>query len=251
MILRMRSTPTPAGEPDLLGLDNVRLDLPLAGAPSRILAAFVDHFLLFLVQVATSFGGAALAALLEIDGGWAVGLVILLFFLLQWGYFAGFEIALAGRTPGKMLMGLRAVSTLGGRPSASAFLIRNFLRNFDLVIGVPLMFIDRRHRRLGDLVAGTLVVHHRPERAEEEAVTFRHPDDWNAREVAVVESFLRRAEFLESDRAQDMAERLLVWALRRSPELSAAEGPESGPGSEEGSLPTALDRLRRLFWAGA
>lgn len=246
MIPRMRSTPNPAGEPDLLGLDNVRLDLPLAGVPSRALAAFVDHFLLFLVQIAATFGGAALAALLEIDGGWAVGLVILLFFLLQWGYFAAFEIALAGRTPGKILVGLRTVSTLGGRPSASAFLLRNFLRNFDLVIGVPLMFIDRRYRRLGDLVAGTLVVHHRPERADEEGMTFQHPDDWNAREVAVMEAFLRRSAFLESDRAEDMAARLLAWALRRSPELAPTEV-ESGPGTPG----DALARLRQLFWVGA
>lgn len=249
MIHRMRSTPNPAGEPDLLGLDNVRLDLPLAGVPSRILAAFVDHFLLFIVQIAVSFGGVALAALLEIDGGWAVGLVILLFFLIQWGYFACFEIALAGRTPGKMLVGLRTVSALGGRPSASAFLIRNFLRNFDLIIGVPLMFFDRRYRRLGDLVAGTLVVHHREEKAEEEeAAAFRHPEDWSAREVAVMESFLRRAEHLESDRAEDMARRLLEWALRRSPEL-AGEGEDPGPAGVEPSV--ALSRLQQLFRAGA
>jgi hypothetical protein len=66
---------------------------------------------------------------------------------------------------------------------------------------------DPRARRLGDRLAGTLVVHER-ERAAEVLVT-RVPAGWSAREVAVVESLLRRAGTLEQGRAARLAEDLL------------------------------------------
>ncbi|MCP3956843.1 MAG: RDD family protein [bacterium] len=194
----------------ILGLDNVRLDLPLANLGSRTLAASLDHFLLFLLQAIWIVASLTVMSAVGLAGGWVVGLVVLGFFLLQWGYFAAFEIALAGQTPGKVAVGLRVVSTRGGRTTAAAILIRNFIRTIDLLVGVPIMAIDRRARRLGDLVAGTLVVHHR-EDTREEALLGRHPAGWGAREVSVVESFLRRVELMDAAASERLADQLLRW----------------------------------------
>lgn len=203
----------------IYGLDNVRLELPLAGIGSRTLAAAIDHALLVLLQVVWLFGGTAFLGLLGLDlGGWGFGLLVAGLFLLQWGYFAIFEIALSGQTPGKLAVGLRVVSYRGGRTTATALLVRNFLRSFDLFIGLPLMAVDRRARRLGDLVAGTLVVHRR-EAARDELRLGRYPAGWGAREVAVVEGFLRRARYMERSRAQGLADQILEWIVRREPEF--------------------------------
>lgn len=202
---------------EILGLDNVRLDLPLAGIGSRLLAATLDYFLLFLVQLVFIIGAGTLLAMLDL-GGWAMALVIIGIFLIQWGYFAFLEILTEGSTPGKRLLGVRVVSRFGGRASVLALLIRNLVRTIDVLVGLPLILFEGRRRRLGDMVAGTLVVHQRQEHdieAESRSAVERHPESWGAREVAVVESFLRRADRLEAGRAESMANQLLAWIERR------------------------------------
>jgi hypothetical protein len=87
----------------------------------------------------------------------------LLSFAALWGYYLAFELVWAGQTPGKRLLGLRAVRE-GGRPiTASASAVRNLVRMVDFLpfgygLGALVMFADPRSRRLGDLAAGTLVV---------------------------------------------------------------------------------------------
>ncbi len=211
------SSPTDSS-PRILGLDNVRLDLPLAGIGSRTLAAIIDHFLLFLLQAVWVTSGLVLMPRLGLPTGWVFATLTLGYFLLQWSFFAAFEIAMGGRTPGKLAVGLRVVSRHGGQSTKAAILVRNFLRALDLLVGIPLMAIDRQSRRLGDLVAGTLVVHHRDEGAT--AIQLgRHPMGWGAREVSVLEAFLNRAENLENAAADDLASRLLSWIATTEPEF--------------------------------
>lgn len=72
--------------------------------------------------------------------------------------------ALAGRTIGKILLGLRVVRTDGGTPDSSALLIRNFLRVVDLgLLGIPLVFVpfSPLRQRIGDVAAGTVVIRDR------------------------------------------------------------------------------------------
>ncbi len=211
--LQHESAPSDAA---VLGIDNVRLELPIAGLGSRTLAAAIDHFLLFLLQALWLAAGMVLLPQVGMSVGWVFGILTLGIFALQWSYFAAFEIILSGQTPGKLAVGLRVVSNVGGRTTPAAILIRNFIRTFDILVGIPVMAIDRRARRLGDFIAGTLVVHHREDRREHAQVG-RHPDGWGARDVAVVESFLRRAELMDRESAQGMADRLLRWIEATEP----------------------------------
>lgn len=210
----------------ILGLDNIRLDLPVAGLGSRSLAAFLDYLILVAVGLLWSLFVAFLVSRLSP----ALAAVLLLggLFLLQWGYFAGLEIAMGGRTPGKLALRLRVVTAEGGTPGVAAFLIRNMVRVFDLVIGVVLMAIDPLSRRLGDRLAGTLVVHDR--RPETGPVLGRVPPGWSPRELAVVETFLARAGTLEDTALSwEMADRILDRIRRDAPELLAGLDPRADP----------------------
>jgi uncharacterized RDD family membrane protein YckC len=199
----------------VLGLDNIALELPLAGLGSRLLAAMVDYSVLALVALVYAVvGGMGMAALPGMSTGLKVGLFILGFFLLHWGYFIVFEIATAGRTPGKRAVRLRVVGREGGTPSAMAFVVRNLLRAFDILVGVLLVALDAQGRRLGDRLAGTLVVHERPQ--GQELSLGRIPPGWGAKEVAVVEAFLARAE-LGAEPTLRLGARLIALVERDAP----------------------------------
>jgi uncharacterized RDD family membrane protein YckC len=228
-----------AGEPEsatILALDNVPLDLPIAGAGSRSLAAFLDYLIVGVLSMLWVFAGILLASLTKIGGGWAFGLVILGLFVIDYGYFAGAEVATGGRTFGKWALGLMVVTRSGGRPGTPALLIRNAVRTIDILTGVPLMATDPLSRRLGDRLAGTLVVH-TVRSGGAEILLKRIPRGWGGREVAVAESFLRRIPDLEPERAERMARQLLSLIERDDPELLAG-------------LPTGMDpiwTLRRVL----
>jgi len=213
------------GRESILGLDNIRLDLPIAGVGSRSLAAFLDYLGLALLSLLWIFFCAFFLARLSDT----LGIVILVggLFLLDWGYFAGQEIATHGRTLGKRAMQLRVVTAEGGTPGPGALLIRNLVRTLDILVGVVLMAVDPLSRRLGDRLAGTLVVHDQP--LEAGPVLGRVPPGWKARELAVVESFLARAETLEPALRRQMAERILAAVRRDAPELLADAMPGADP----------------------
>lgn len=210
------------GDAAILGLDNVRLELPLAGIGSRTLAALLDYLMLTFLMILWLLGGLITLGFFEVAGGWVVAVLLIGAFLLQWGYFAVLEIVMDGQTPGKLAVGLRVVSHRAGKPSAAAILVRNFLRTIDVWFGLPVMAVDRRARRLGDFIAGTLVVHHR-EPSVEEVRLRRLPSGWGAREIAVVESFLGRAAVMETERAWGLARQLLDWIEQQEPDFLPAD----------------------------
>ena len=142
--------------------EGARLTLVLAGPVVRALAWCVD----------VAIRGAILAAFYAVFSTALVGdqsrevvlgLGLLLTFLLSWLYTTLFE-ALTGATPGKRLFGLTVVHENATPVSPSGALVRNLLRGVDSLpflnlVGLVTMMLDGRFRRLGDLAAGTLVVH--------------------------------------------------------------------------------------------
>lgn len=220
----------------VLGLDNIPIDLPVAGVGSRVLASFIDHLLLFLVYFGMVGIGVIVLPTIGVAGGWMIALLIFLFFLLQWGVFALVEIITVGRTPGKAAVKLRVVTIQGGRPSVAALLMRNLLRSIDYIVGIPLIAFDPQARRLGDRLAGTLVVHDRV--VGHENVIRRLPHTWGAREAAFVEAFAMRCREMEPLRAAEMAKRL----------LAAAEQAETGFTSEARTYADPVMAVLKAFW---
>ena len=98
------------------------------------------------------------------SGSWR--LLIFFNFCIVWGYFALFEAYWHGQTPGKRAMKVRVIKDSGRQITLFEALARNLMRVIDYLpslylVGVITMLCNKRNQRLGDLVAGTIVVHER------------------------------------------------------------------------------------------
>lgn len=143
--------------------EGVTLELRVAGLPPRALAWLVD----LLVRGAVY---SVLAVPFSMLGTAGRGLLLIGAFLLEWAYPVLFEVLGGGATPGKRALGLVVVHDDGSPVRLSASLVRNLLRAGDFlpvgfVIGAGCMLVHPQGKRLGDLAAGTLVLHSSPRTA--------------------------------------------------------------------------------------
>lgn len=155
--------------------EQIALELPLAGIGSRSLALVVDTLLqvalyaligLAAAGLSAVGGRGAIATAFGVAGAFAPAVLLFLGFCVYWGYFALFETLWKGQTPGKRLTGIRVIKDSGRPIDAFEAIGRNLMRAVDALpalygIGIVSMFISRQNRRLGDYVAGTVVVHDR------------------------------------------------------------------------------------------
>lgn len=152
--------------------ERVELYYTRAQVGNRFLAAFIDHLIQFAI-----LGVLALGALLMKDaldwmwkglGDWLIAAAILLSFFIYTSYFVLFETIWNGQTPGKRLFKLRVIRE-DGRPirfyeSLVRNLIRTALDSMPMVVvplysvGIVSIFISGRSKRVGDYVAGTVVI---------------------------------------------------------------------------------------------
>lgn len=155
--------------------EQVDLRFPVAGVGSRFVAVLVDHliqvftYIVIIIALALIASGASshvAKATDELDTAakWVVAAFVFLNFCLIFGYFALFEAFWHGQTPGKRLMKLRVIKDSGRQITFFESLARNLLRFADILpgfylAGVVTMLCNRKNKRLGDLAAGTLVVH--------------------------------------------------------------------------------------------
>jgi uncharacterized RDD family membrane protein YckC len=156
--------------------EQISLELPLAGIGSRFLALTLDSLIqVGVVIVLTIMGWIVSMSYTEISGAAdtffseTVGTIVLIVvpFCLYWGYFAFFEILWQGRTPGKRVAGLRVIHQTGRPMTAIECIGRNLIRVIDMqpapiyAVGLICMMCNKQNRRVGDFVAGTIVVHDR------------------------------------------------------------------------------------------
>ena len=155
--------------------EQVGLEYSVAGLGSRFVAALLDAlivgaFFLAEVLVLVVIGAASSATpagkLSEAAGKWFLAFVIFINFCIVWGYFALFEAYWHGQTPGKRAMKVRVIKDSGRQITLFEALARNLMRVIDYLpslylVGVITMLCNKRNQRLGDLVAGTIVVHER------------------------------------------------------------------------------------------
>lgn len=140
--------------------EHVILDYEVAGIGSRALAALADWLLISLATLLTLL---ALGFWRGISN-WVFALQLLVLYALVWGYFTGFEGLRQGQTPGKRWLGIRVIRDTGHPVTFSDAAARNLLLPVDLfgMLGAFLIAIHPRAKRLGDLVAGTVVVRDQP-----------------------------------------------------------------------------------------
>ncbi len=206
----------------------------IAGPARRMVAYLLDLMLcygavgaLVAMLVGLVLGAAGSSDALEATLKVGAGVILLVMFAVQWVYFVVLE-ALRGTTPGKMAMGLRVVTTSGRPIGFTAAALRNVLRAADALpafyaVGVASMILSPRFQRLGDLVAGTIVII--PDHARVAAPLLlwppARPDELDrlparvtldAEERTAIELFLRRSKALGPAREQELA-RMVVYQL--------------------------------------
>ena len=224
--------------------ERVPLHFALASIGNRFLACAIDHAIQALAIGLIILSATALMSfpLIEqaVSGApkWVLALMILMLFLIFAGYFAFFEWAWSGQTPGKRWMKLRVIREDGRPITFWEAAVRNLLRTVDMMpapfysIGLISVFSTIRDQRIGDMVAGTVVVREREAEAPEFSQVFAtpvsdpalrrsfKPVDFTASlnsltesEIQVVETFLRRRWDLSDVPRQWMAWRVSLPIL--------------------------------------
>ena len=166
--------------------ENIELSYALAGPGSRAVAYLIDFSLmLFVVQMMLNLIVLAAAALVNALGMrgdmWVGALGFLVSFGLYNGYFIFFEWLLNGQTPGKRMLHVRVIKQGGYALRFFDTLLRNLLRVVDFLplfygVGLVSLLLSRDSQRLGDLVAGTLVVYQDPVQTESMVSGLGEPD---------------------------------------------------------------------------
>jgi uncharacterized RDD family membrane protein YckC len=245
---RTREVVTPDGVP-------LRFAIALAGDRA---GAFLLDLGLVLAAVLAIFVSVVL-----VGGGGDLGLAaaFLGLFVVRTFYFTLFELTWQGQTPGKRKLGIRAIDALGGPLTAEAIIARNLTREVEVFLpmtalagtdavypGAPawvavaavawmllfgfLPLLNRDRLRVGDLVAGTIVVRApdarllddlvaapRPAAAAALAFTPEQLDVYGEYELHVLEGLLR-------ERAAARPEALAAVAARIREKIGW-EGPAS------------------------
>jgi len=192
---------------EVLTPEGVALRLPAAGPFPRALAWLVDACV--RISVLAVFGGIAFNLLGELG----TALVLIAVFVLIWLYPVVFEVLWNGQTLGKRVLGIRVVAANGAPVGWVGAFVRNLLRAVDMLpigyaLGLVSGLFDPWGRRLGDLVAGTLVVHVvqvPPPRMIGSAPARVPLARLDAEEQRAVIAFAERADMLTPERCRELA----------------------------------------------
>ena len=224
--------------------ERVPLHFGLASIGNRFIACAIDHAIQTFALILIFIGFLLLADTTNVESAfstapkWVYAVMIIVLFLILTGYFAFFEWLWSGQTPGKRWLKLRVIREDGRPITFWEASVRNLIRSFDMMpapfysIGLISVFSTTRDQRVGDMVAGTVVVREREAEAPAFAEVFASPvsdpalrrsfkpvnftGDLNSlteSEIQVVETFLRRRWDLADVPRQWMAWRVSLPIL--------------------------------------
>ena len=216
-----------------------------------IVDSFIQALAFLLVGLAAVLVGLSIGR--SMGATWAIALMILVFFSVYWGYFALFEAFWGGQTPGKRVVGIRVVKDSGRAIKFPEAASRNLLRVVDslpgiYVFGLITMIVSKENKRLGDYVAGTVVVHEKsaveafPElqKLDETAP----PPEWatklNDRDLQLIESFLHRRITLDAGVRTVTGLKIVEHIQART------EEPKPAGMSDEDYLETVANAIRNV-----
>jgi uncharacterized RDD family membrane protein YckC len=203
----------------------VDLTFRVAGPGMRMGAFVLD----FSIRIGIIYAVNVLLGLfIGLSGGLGtslgMGVFLVLIFVIEWGYGSLFEGLWNGQTPGKRIFKLRVLKTGGYPIHFYDAAIRNLLRAADILpilygFGLITMIATRRQQRLGDLVAGTMVVIEGRERFVKSNLNLSRvprldPLDCTRRfhvsdrTLEVVERLFDRRRALSSERREEIAQSL-------------------------------------------
>ena len=226
--------------------ERVPLHFALASIGNRFLACAVDHAIQGCAIAIIAMAALILSSISSVwdlfasAPKWIYAVMIILLFLTFSGYFAFFEWIWSGQTPGKRWLKLRVLREDGRPITFWEASVRNLLRSLDMMpapfysIGLISVFVSSIDQRVGDLVAGTVVVREREAEAPAFDQVFAAPvsdpalrrafppvdftgtiNNLTEMQIEVVETFLRRRWELGEAARQWMAWRVSIPLLYR------------------------------------
>src|SRR5262252_8560459 len=145
--------------------ERVSFRLETAGLGSRFVAQLIDGLALTGILIAVGSASTGLGVLTR-NALLATLVFVLLGLLVVAAYWIVPEALWDGKSLGKLALGLRVVDAQGGPITAGQAIVRNLLRIVDVLpvyyaVGAIAIFFSSRNQRLGDMVAGTVVVRDR------------------------------------------------------------------------------------------
>jgi uncharacterized RDD family membrane protein YckC len=185
--------------------EGVALELHPAGPVARGGAWVVDALIRTALYMVIAFA-------MSIMGATGFGIMLVMFFLLEWFYPVYFELT-KGATPGKSAFGLLVVHSNGTPIAWQASMIRNLLRAVDFLpflygFGLVSTLLSSRYQRLGDLAAGTLVIY-KPESSQVAELPDNHavpaPNGLTLKDNQAIISFSERMPRLSESRRVELA----------------------------------------------
>ncbi len=187
--------------------EGIGLSLQPAGLVARTMAFLLD----LLIRLGLDLIILMVLSRLE---GLGVGLSLIGMFCVEWIYPIVFELGRSGATPGKSALGLRVVMDSGLPITPAASFTRNLLRVADFLpvgygFAIVSVLLNSECKRLGDLAAGTLVVHDRPlvlHDAPPDAEALAPARPLNLREQAAIRSCAGRVRRLTPARFEELAQ---------------------------------------------
>lgn len=196
--------------------EGVALHLPAAGPVPRALAWLIDLGVRLAVMIVV---GVIVGAL----GGFGQGVYLVVMFLLMWAYPMVLEARWNGQTIGKRALGLRVISADGGPVGWWPAITRNLLRTVDMLpfgyaAGLIASLSDAHGRRLGDMVARTVVVHVPPPEFSVQVPVqgvYPVPPGLQPHEQAAILAFAERAPLLTPARQVELADQLAALTQSR------------------------------------
>ena len=211
--------------------EQIALELPLAGIGSRFLALAIDTLIqggLYLIVALVLMMATSVGSVLTVPPRTlGPALAIFVVFAVYWGYFAFFEAIWLGQTPGKRYVGIRVIKESGRPINAFESIGRNLMRAVDMLpgfygVGLVCMICNRQSRRLGDYVAGTVVVHEKPTEDVRPSWSVSNKADETApalakvtpEELVLIETYLQRRwdldKYVRLNTAIQIADRIKV-----------------------------------------
>lgn len=145
---------------------NIELEYELASVGERIVAFIIDLVIMLGYYIIAGF-----ITSLSFENMWfwaIVGLPITFYALLS-------ELLLNGQSVGKRVMGIKVISLNGNQATLGQYLIRWIFRIVDIwgsvfVLGTVFIATTIRNQRLGDIVAGTILIRTRPRNSMEQTL---------------------------------------------------------------------------------
>jgi uncharacterized RDD family membrane protein YckC len=219
----------------------VHLDLRPASFATRLLSYLIDGAVMLALSVGAIVGIVALASRTGLDDGFVQAALVLASVLAFLGYPVLTEVLMAGRSLGRLATGTRVVREDGGPVHARQSLLRVLMGMLEIwstsgAIALVAALVDRRSRRLGDMLAGTMVVQERMraprpvrERMPEELRAWAAGADVGRLPLPLlqdVRSFLPRAHALNPESRREIARDLLQ---RTMPSVTPAPPPGTDP----------------------